>query len=50
MSEQPEKKRSKLGFYFFMVLMLLCIAAYAGTPFFVHKVPQAADAPKPWPK
>jgi hypothetical protein len=47
MTEPEKKKGGKAGFYFFIGLLLLCLAAYAGTPFFVHKLPQAAESPKP---
>jgi hypothetical protein len=47
--EPLKKKGGKTGFYIFLALLLLCLAAYAGTPFFVKKLPQAVEAPKPWP-
>ena len=44
-TEQPKQKPNRTGFYLVMALLLLCLAAYAGTPFFVKKV-DAPPAPK----
>jgi hypothetical protein len=42
---EAEKKNSKTGFYLFMALLIVCVAAYAGLPFFLKAAGQKAPEP-----